>query len=287
MNTSINTITAILKLSVFFLLILFLTRISYAQTGRRHASPSKQISTVIPNRYQRTPFKEGEVLRYSVRWTFIHVGSIELRQLPAQNSKDERRHVRLTSRSASGLPFIDVQLKDQALLDPSDPRLIEIVSKQLHEPKLVKKYRYDVNTKKFSQRIKPYNGRSSYEERVEIKRVFDGIGLVMFIRGLSGSGERLTVPTMVDFTVTESRVHCPKAIEYIDVPAFEDDVAAHRISVSSSWEHSAAGGLQGNFKLWCSTDPAAVLLRAEIELTIGSMVIELESFRRSGWKYGS
>ena len=285
MNISRNTITTILQQSICVLMTLFLAPVALGQVDARHASV--KASTVIPKRYQSTPFKEGEVLRYSVRWTFVHVGSIELRQLPARNSGDKRRRVRFLSRSASGLPFIDVQLKDQALLDPSDPRLIEIVSKQLHDPKVIKTYRYDVNTNKFSQRINPLDGRSSYEERIEIKRVFDGIGLVMFLRGLSGSGERLTLPTMVDFTVTESRVHCPKAIEYIDVPAFEEDVAAHKISVSSSWEHSAAGGLQGNFELWCSADPAAVLLRAEIELTLGSVVIELESFRREGWKYGS
>ena len=41
--------------------------------------------------------------------------------------------------------------------------------------------------------------------------------------------------------------------------------------------------MSGTFKGWISNDEAAVPVRAEVKILLGSLVIELEDFTREGW----
>jgi len=236
-----------------------------------------------PARDTDSPFASAEVLRYSVRWSFVRLGSIELRQKPASNAAGAFALVTLSARSASGLPFIDVHVRDRSVLDASDPRCRDFTVRKEHEPASVKKYTYDRNSRTLAMEITEAGQPSVRRQRVEQRDFYDALGVIMLLRGLAGSGERITIPMLMDFEIVHSKACCPREIEDISVSAFDDDVPAHRITLRSSWEDESVGGLGGDIDLWCSADAAAIPLRAEMELTLGSIVIELESCTRSGW----
>ncbi len=238
--------------------------------------------------YSSAPFRAGEVLRYSVKWSFVRLGTIELRQgAPAQGG-GPIRPVRLTALSASGLPFIDVRLREESQLDAADPRLRDCLVRREHDPREVKHYTYDILNELFALELRPEGKPATRQQRREAQRPHDAAGLLMMLRGYAGSGATLTVPTLMDFTIQRSRVSFPRAVEMLEVPAFDDEeVPAHRVEVRSSWTDESAGGMGGNFDLWCTTDAAAIPLRAEIEIALGSIVIELESCTRPGWSRGT
>ena len=241
----------------------------------------------ISSRYSSAPFAEGEVLRYSVSWSFVHLGSVEIRQSAKRTPGDPRRQVQFTARTASGVPFIDLAIKDVALLLPSDPRCTDFIVKKDHDPKEKKHYRYDPETKLFSVVHWPDGQPTQKKERTETRRCFDAVGVLMYMRGLAGSGERVNVPTLMDFEIVNTRLHCHRDLEEVDVEAFDDDVKAHRISVSAGWEDESAGGMQGDYEVWFLDDPSAIPVYAEIDLALGSIDIELESVKRPGWKPGA
>lgn len=241
----------------------------------------------ISSRYSPAPFAEGEVLRYSVSWSFVHLGSVEIRQSSKRKAGDPRRKVQFTARTAAGVPFLDLAIKDIALLLPGDPRCTDFIVKKDHDPKEKKHYRYDPDTKLFSVVHAPEGQPTQKRQRKETRRCFDAVGMLMYMRGLAGSGERVNVPTLMDFEIVNTRLHCHREVEEVDVEAFDDDVKAHRISVSAGWEDESAGGMQGDYEVWFLDDPSAIPVYAEIDLALGSIDIELESVRRPGWKPGA
>ena len=240
----------------------------------------------VPSKYTSNPFRPGEVLRYSVKWSFVRLGAIELRQPAGSRNGDTRSTVSFSVVSASGLPFVDVRLREQSCLNAADPRSTDFLIRREHEPKEVKRYTYDTLTQFFAMELRPEGKRVSHARRQERRRCYDAVGMLMMLRGLAGSGDKVAIPTLMDFAIRESRASFPREIERIQVAAFNDqELPAYRVSVSSSWTDESAGGMGGNFVLWCTVDEAAIPLRAEIEIALGSIVIELESCTRPGWSH--
>jgi hypothetical protein len=244
-------------------------------------------SQSISNSYTSAPFAEGEVLRYSVSWSFVHLGSIEIRQSTKRVANDARRRVQLTARTASGVPVVDIAIKDMALLLPSDPRCTDFIVRKDHDPKERKHYRYDPPTKRFTLEHVIGDQAPAKTARTEPRRCFDALGFLMYMRGLAGSGERIVVPTLMDFEIVDTRITCHRKVEEMDVEAFDDDVPAYRVSVSAGWEDESLGGMQGDYEVWFLDDPASIPVYAEIDLALGSISIELESCKRPGWKPGA
>lgn len=241
-------------------------------------------STPLPSKYVSAPFSDNEVLRYSVHWSFVRLGSIELRQSSGRNNSGPTTAVQLSARSASGLPFIDVNVRDRSVLNPRDPRCTDFTVRKDHDPQEVKKYRFDPSSKTLSMEVSSEGLPPVSQQRTEHRVFYDALGMLMLLRGMAGSGEQITVPLLMDFEIVHSKAELSRAIEEVDVPAFDDDVPAYHIALRSSWEDESVGGLRGDIDLWCSTDAAAIPLRIEMSLALGSIVIELESCKRPGWR---
>lgn len=223
------------------------------------------------------------MLRYSVRWSFVRLGSIALRQRCAPIADGSAALVTLAARFASGLPFIEMNVRDRSLLDAEDPRCREFIVRKEHEPASVKKYTYDRNSRMLALEITEAGQPAVRRQREERRDFYYALGVIMLLRGLAGTGRQVTIPMLRDFEIEHSNADCPREIEDIGVSASDDDIPARRISLRSSWEDESVGGLGGDIDLRCSADAAAIPLRAEMELTLGSIVIELESCKRPGW----
>lgn len=238
---------------------------------------------VLPASYVSSPFSGNEVLRYAVRWKFIRLGTFVVRQEVKTVDGVQRTLLRTSAKSASGLPFIDIRMKNQALLDPADPRCIAFMMQTDHEPAEITRYSCDAASGTLSMELRAGGKLVDRQTRKEARRVYDALGMFMLIRGMSGSGERMSIPLLFDFDVAESRTHSSTAVEHVEVPAIDREIPAHQTSIRSSWVHKSVGGLSGNMEVWCSADDAAIPLRVEVDIALGSIVLELEEVQRSGW----
>ena len=270
-TTTINSVLRGMRMCTAMLVILTATTSGQAQD--------------ISAGYSSAPFAEREVLRYSVSWSFFHLGSIEVRQSRIEG--ETRRRVQLRAHTASGIPFIDVDMRDISLLLPEDPRCTDFIVRIDHDPKEYRHYRHDPASGALTMLLSEGEGEAVRKKRNEPRRCFDALGVLMYMRGLAGSGEDLVIPVLMDYELVDTRIIAHREREDVDVDAFDDDVPAYRISVRAGWEEECVGGMDGDYELWCLADGSAIPLRAEIDLALGSISIELESFRRSGWKPGA
>jgi len=80
--------------------------------------------------------------------------------------------------------------------------------------------------------------------------------------------------TVLDFT---------GPVEWLEVEAFDQPVKTRRYDGFAFWEGGTSAGLSGAFSGWLTEDSAAVTVRAEMQVFMGSVVIELEEYNRPGW----
>jgi hypothetical protein len=222
-------------------------------------------------RYKRTPFKDGEVLRYKVKWSFIRIGTVEISQ-------------RIMGLSFSALYLVQLRAKSttfKVFLDADSPTSMTFVVEQDKEKGNVKAYRYDrqnhlVLMETWQNRRLVQNTTLSYRDAY-----YDVLGLVMMMRCLSESGTSITLPTIVDSGIKKTYLTFSDEVKDIKVAAVGRAIQARQVRGIAGWK--AWGGLSGPFEGWFSDDEAAIPLKIQVRISLGSITLELERIHRPDW----
>jgi hypothetical protein len=85
-----------------------------------------------------------------------------------------------------------------------------------------------------------------------------------------------------DYKVDPTEVSYAKATEEIEVDAFEAPRRCHLVSGIARWVGKSFAGMKGPFRGWITDDEAAIPLKAKVEIFLGSIVLELESYECPG-----
>ena len=227
-------------------------------------------------RYVTTPFRDGEQLTYKVKWGFVRLGTMLMRQSTTDPFLFDTMKVVLEGNSAAGLPFISVRFITTALLDIHRPSnaWYELVPGNNPRTRTIYKTISDSG----------YALAISTEEDVPVRTdtlsvdppFYDGTGLFMLARCAAGSDTTLVLPTVMEHALGKTTIVFTSAIEEISVPAFERPIRAHEFHGETDWVGAMFAGMSGGFRGWVSTDDARRILRAEVKLFLGSAAIELE-----------
>lgn len=238
-------------------------------------------SSLLPQyRYVSTPFRAGEQLTYSVKWSFIRLGTVRVRQSIAAPMTGDTLLVEIEGASAAGLPFVDVHFFSTALLDVRRPTNIryELLLGSDRSRRTV--YVTDTATG-CALAVSTTEGRVTRQDTLTaMPRFYEGSGLFMLTRCAAGSDTTLVLPTVMEHALGSTTITFSSAIEEVSVPAFGRPIRSHPFHGSTDWVGSAFAGMSGGFRGWVSTDDARRVLRAEVKLFIGSATIELEEVGR-------
>lgn len=224
-----------------------------------------------PLQYKRTPFKDGEVLLYKVKWGFIRLGTVKISQQIIEPSFSSKYMIQLRAKSTNF----------KSVLDADSPTNSNFFLEESKGKKTITGYRYD------GQRcliIKETWENGSLAQRTSLfheDAYFDVLGLIMMMRCLSASDISVTLPTIVDFTVKDTDLNFIDGIEEIKVSALDRPTQARRVEGNFKWK--AWGGISGPFKGWFSNDEAAIPLKIHLNVSLGSICLELERFHRPDW----
>lgn len=225
----------------------------------------------------------GETLRYKVRWTFIRLGTVEIRQCEADTERPGIGDFVLTVKSASGLPFIDLDFTHTvtATLQPLEVQTVTVQNNTDDHEKTT--YRVDRTGQRMVV-VDSCNGEEILCDTVSIAdRCYEVLSLLFMARAHASSNGTAVVPTMVGKSVGETLLQFTGQTEEIDVPALDEPIEAFHFTGDARWVGSGFAGMQGEFSGWVSRDEAAVPLRGEVGIFLGSIVLELESFDRPSW----
>lgn len=239
----------------------------------------------VPQSGNNAVFRAGEELVYAVKWNFIPLGRIIIRT-NIDSADTNRVMVLMVVESTPGLPFISIRDVNRSVIDRNHSNTLRYTGKHWKgDDTLSIEYVYDQETKTltFSEWDLTENVSLHREVSNDIPPFVDGNALFFYARWRSSSGKSFRVPTVVDGKLSYTTLTFSGEREAIEVDAIPGPVVVRKYTGRAEWTGGSSAGLSGEFTGWVSDDPAAVPVRAEMQIALGSITIELEQWKRSGW----
>ncbi len=254
----------------------------FAVDGRAQPRPPRPLPAFVA---------PGEELTYEVRWFGIPLGRIRLSmQPPSTGDGAVMFHASAQVDSYDGLPFVDIHARDRTTMDSLFFSLgFEAVEKKdgLWRSEIS---RYDFGRSLlFLERNRhtgphtaPLEPPSFDTLRLPAPHVQDGLSILSFARAHLRSGRDLRVPTVVYGKIGTTRLSYSRTPTTLSIDAIEH-ASVRVIPFEGKAEFTGIFGFSGDFKGWFSDDDAAVPVRAELKVLLGSVAIELTEWKRDGW----
>lgn len=227
----------------------------------------------------RNAFYSGEVLQYKVKWGFIRLGTVEIRQAE-QNAGDSSAAVRMSVTSAKGLPFINVNFVNQSILPTSSPHVLRETILYGENASRRTVYQYESKSGWIIMTDSADGGLVRRDTLSTGVPCYDALAMFMVMRMISGTPGSIQFPTLIDGTLAETKVVVTDEVRDMEVDALGGTVPCRRFHGDAQWEGSSFAGMTGAFQGWISDDAAAIPVQVEVNITLGSIVLSLESSKR-------
>lgn len=218
-----------------------------------------------------------EVLRYRVRWGFIHLGDLTITQQISDSAGRKQAIVSMQGATAPSLPFIHCEFTNRSHLIPDFPTNRRFVYTSGGVDGVQAIYTTDYQAGEMTVAVSE-GGRLRNIERVAHRGpLYDAGGMILLIRRIAPPSGTFEVPTIVDSAVRRTRLEFTGERRVFDSEAYPSPISARRCLGMAEWELKTGAGMTGAFEIWVSDDDEAVPVRASIRIAIGSIVLDLQS----------
>jgi hypothetical protein len=230
-------------------------------------------------------FSHGETLIYKVKWMFMRVGTITIN---TYKSDEDPSIIKVTMEVESNpdLFFLKVKEYNESWID-----VYNLMSKnylgdhQSGSDRMIIKSKYDPNKK-----IAFYSSFDAVKKsQIRSDTIYnapfyvEGPSLFFFTRVNASPKKIVNVPTLVNGKISNTRLVFGGEKEEIEIDALPHPVRTIHYIGFADWEGGTSQAFGGEFEGWISDDEAAVPVYAELKVLLGSLKIELESWKRHGW----
>jgi hypothetical protein len=231
--------------------------------------------------------QEGEVLQYRVKWNFFRLGTITIRTLRDTSSSDSSLfRLQMVVESNPDLAFVSIREFNESLVQSTALRSIRFRAEHRNGDD-VREIVYAYDSAAHTMRYVETDGASGRVAAAETLRnvppYVEGASLFFFARSIAGCGCVKEVPTMVGGKLAPTRLDFSGPAEDVDVDGLDHPVRARKFSGRAEWTGGTSAGLSGSFEGWMSDDDAAIPVKAELEVLLGSVTLELERWHHPGW----
>ena len=222
----------------------------------------------------------GEELVYNVRYGFIDLGQVKI---VTKGKSRGGYNAQATIQSYSGVPFVSLLAIYETTIDSSMysrdffARTVENGDQQFA------RYSFQYDKNRVVMELGSRDSVVEHRDTVSLETFYhDGLSLFFFAREQLFSGKMMNIPTfvrekkattMIDFKRSRKSVET----DFIDYPV---DV----VGFDGKAGFVGVFGLTGDFEGWFSNDDARVPIKANMKVIIGSVTLELVSWKRPGWK---
>ncbi len=231
---------------------------------------------------------EGEELTYIVYYGFIKLGEVKMK---VTGKKTENEMIvyssKSTMKSYSGIPFVSLNsiFESDMVFDGKEVFSNRFKAIEYKEESTViteYKFNYDSN---FVHVYKNNGGKVERDERIGFNdniKFQDGLSLFYNARLNSFSSENFLVPVFINETETSVNYFFASKADEISISLFDDDVNSVRCDGTANF--TGVFGLTGEFAGWFSYDEFRIPLKSQLNVIIGNVTLELDSYKRIGWK---
>jgi len=110
----------------------------------------------------------------------------------------------------------------------------------------------------------------------------DGLSLFFYARQHAREKRNVTVPTFIEDKEANAYINFQDKIEDVDIDAV--DYPVETVFLDGKADFVGVVGMTGGFRGWFSNDDARIPIVARLSVWIGSIKVELKSWKRTGWQ---
>lgn len=236
----------------------------------------------------RTDFLQpGEMLQYKVKWNFLRLGTVTVRTARDTTSADTTLYrLQMRVESNPDLPVVSIRETNESTVSTSNLMSLRYHGKHRSGEQVSEIcYTYDRAARRAAcfERNCQTGSVMVQDTLLDVPPYVEGASLLFYARALVHCGNAVSVPTIVNAKLFSTILDFRGPLVETEVDGVESPVRALKYTGRANWSGGTGAGLSGSFTGWISDDGAAVPLRAEMQVLVGSITIELEQWQRPGW----
>lgn len=232
--------------------------------------------------------ENGEELNYVVYYGFIRIGEVNMK-LTKMNTENENiiYLANSTMRSYKGIPFVNLNILFESDLIYNGKEIYTKRFKAIDyrdDAVITIEYKFNYDSNYIYVR-KDNNGRVERDDKIKFNenvKFQDGLSLFYRARMDSFSTENFLTPVFMNESETSVNYYFSSMKDEISISLFDFDINSVRCNGVANFE--GVFGLGGEFAGWFSADEMRVPIRSQLNVVIGSITLELDSYKRLGWK---
>ncbi|MEO8513056.1 MAG: DUF3108 domain-containing protein [Ignavibacteria bacterium] len=228
---------------------------------------------------------DGEELYYEVNYSFINIGwaKFNTEKVPG---KENFFICRAKLKSNNSMPIVDIdydfiseiELKNNQLITH---RFTAYEYKDGKKSTLVCDFNYDsayINIKKTGS-----DNNTDIDKKILTSTRFqDGLSIFYFARFNTSKDVSEFVPVMMHTDTSLMKIDFSTKRTDVEISETDYDIASYYLEGVSYFK--AVFGLTGDFSGWFSYDEARIPLEAKLQVEIGSIKLELKSWKHGSWQ---
>jgi hypothetical protein len=181
------------------------------------------------------------------------------------------------------LPFVDIDEYNETIVNKN-----ELTSVQYHARhknghmilEIMSRYEQEKKQSFYSCKNQTDSVYEVFNHLNSIPPYYDGPSLFYYTRTQIRSNKILQLPTMILGKIEKTVLDFNQSKELIKVKALDQPVWCQKYKGYADWHGATSADLSGEFCGWITMDEAAIPLRAQVKVLLGSLVIELEKYER-------
>jgi hypothetical protein len=238
----------------------------------------------VENSFQKSKKMEvGEDITYVVKYLMFQIGEVQLKVLKEEvNGSDTIFSAIAYIDSYEGLPFVNLH---QIYETKFDSKLAPVFFKGtvFSEDTSFTKYYFDKEKKSiYILKGKEKDEKTSIDSVADYDiNTQDGLSLLYFARMNTGNKNSVELPCFINEKSERTRINFYDEVEDIEIDAVDYDIACIRLDGETDF--NVIFGLTGDFEGWFSNDQSAVPILAKMHVLLGSITLELKSWKKKGW----
>jgi hypothetical protein len=238
----------------------------------------------ISNPLKAQVFAPGEEINYTVSYLGIQLGTVKIitEGYETINGKQVVK-TKAFMDSRAGIPFVDLHAIYESWIDKSGAFSQQFIGtmKQGDEASKYTKYMFDYDNKitymqEWRNKKQVLNGTMTAARKWN-----DGLSLLFLARHYVDSKKNYKVPTIIEGDTVKTTINFQDKIENVEIDAVKYPVRTKYLNGTADW--TGVYGLSGKFEGWFSDDEAKIPVRAKMKVYLGSVNIELVSWKRGSW----
>jgi hypothetical protein len=244
-----------------------------AGAGRTLAQPSGLGTALLVN----------EELVYNVRWAFFDLGQIKIQTLrKVQTPRYSAHEVLALIQSYSSIPFVHVRATFVSTIDSAIFSHLFLSHSKEDDWVDYSRYTYDYTRGCVVMESGRNDTVISKRDTVGLDGPCqDGLSLFFFARENLFSKKSFNVPVIVKEQKVNATINFTGERDAVEVDAIDYPVDV--LHFDGNLDFVGFFGLTGAFEGWFSNDTARIPITAKLKVILGSVTVELLSWKREGW----